>query len=357
MGDERALQIWVSIVAVSLATLVLAAGLVVGPLWADTSSAQDRVRVESVTGDTTVTITYTTDEAATEAVVTGVDPALSSATDGWAILERSELPDRLRGASTAPGSGVVGFGEWALVGSATDATVSIGAANLTVVSPAGRDVDPRRKAAFLRQFLSPYALDPDASEDVTLVAAPDALAHQGAMYSDDSGYVTIEAFWDGDVGSVWIHEYVHARQNFRLAPEMRWFREASAEYLSYRVLQEQYGEVSESDVRERLDAFPAHEAVVLSNRSTWAGSGAEYHVGSRLLAAIDAEIRADTDGKKTLFDVFRAMNRQDGAVSLADFVDIVEQRTGDDESWVVSAVRGNRPVEAWSSPEPLQRPR
>jgi hypothetical protein len=126
---------------------------------------------------------------------------------------------------------------------------------------------------------------------------------------------------------------------------MQWFREASAEYLSYRVMEEQYGEVTESDVRERLDAYPTHEDVILGNQTTWAGSGAEYHVGARLLAAIDAEIRADTGGEHTLVDVFRTMNRQDGPITVAEFVRLVEQRTGEDESWIEESIADSRQVE------------
>lgn len=350
MREDRAVQTWVAVASAGLVVLLVVATLFVGSLWADTSSATDRVRVESVTGDTTVTITYTSDGQHERAVVTDVDPALSSEADGWAIVDRAALPEQLLAVSREPGSGVVGFGEWALVGSTTNATVSIGSANLTVIAPAGRAVDPQRKATFLRRFLSPYALDPGNTEAITLVSAPDALTHQGGMYSDDTGYVTIEAFWDGDVGSVWIHEYVHARQNFQLAPEMRWFREASAEYLSYRVLQEQYSAVSEADIRDRLDAYPADEDVILANRTTWAGSGAEYHVGARLLAAVDAEIRAETGGEYTLFDVFRAMNARDGPVTVAAFVRLVEQRTGSDESWIEAVMTGRQRLPERSSP-------
>jgi len=350
MRDLPAIRARFAVVIASVAVLVLA-GIVVGSVWSDAAApTQHRTQVESITGNGTVTIEYDSASGdSNRAVVDGVDPGLSSAANGWAIVERSALPPALQAVSRTPDSGVVGFGEWALVGSNTNATVSIGQTTLTVVVPEGRDVDPSRKAGFLRQFLDPYELDSETSERVVLVASPAELTHEGAMYGDDRGYVTIEAFWDGDVGSVWIHEYIHARQNFQLGTEMAWFREASAEYLSYRVLEEQYAEVTESDVRDRLTAFPDHEGVTLANQTTWRDTSADYHVGARLLAAVDAEIRADTDGEHTLFDVFRAMNRHDGRVSVANFVELVEQRTGEDESWIEAAIRGDRPAEMWPS--------
>ena len=350
MDGQPVTRMQAAIGLVSVVVLVAVAALFVGTPWVDTSAAaDDRVVVESVTGDATVTIRYTDGSGSSQTVVADTDPGLSSAVDGWAIVERSALPSPLQAVSRTPGSSVVGFGEWALVGASTNATVSIGEATLTVVAPAGRNVDPTRKAGFLRQFVDPYALDPDTPERVVLVAAPRGLSHEGAMCGDDRGYVTIEAFWDGDVGSVWIHEYLHARQNFRLDPEMTWFREASAEYLSYRIMEEQYGEVTETDLQARLEAFPAHEGVALANQTTWRGTSANYYVGARLLAAVDAEIRADTGGQDTLIDVFRAMNRLDRPITVETFVDLVEQRTGDDESWIAASISGDRTVESRGS--------
>lgn len=76
---------------------------------------------------------------------------------------------------------------------------------------------------------------------------PDAVPYKGLTYSDGTSYVTIEAFWDGNVGSVSLHETIHTRQSSTLDREMTWFQEASAESLSYRVMQEQYGPVTDSE--------------------------------------------------------------------------------------------------------------
>lgn len=348
-------------------SLAVAALLVVGLLFAGVPAEQpatspDQVAtptptetaVRSVAGNTTVTVTYVDAGERRQFTVEGVDPALSSAEHGWTIVERSTLPPALARVDDIDGLGVVGFGTWALLGESTSATVEIDGTTLTVVVPAGRDVDPARKAGFVQQFAGPYALSPNETTPVVLVSVPDALPSYGLMYDDDRGYVTKTTFWDGDVHSVWIHEYVHARQDFRLTPEMTWFREASAEYLSYRFMATQYDAVTEHDIRERLDGLPAHEDVVLAEPSTWAKTNGDYVVGARLLAEIDAEIRAETDGDRTLVDVFRAMNRADGPITTARFVAQVEAVTGSEESWVAEAIAGERPIDGRPADRPTE---
>jgi hypothetical protein len=196
--------------------------------------------------------------------------------------------------------------------------------------PGEVDVAPARKARFLAEFVSPYRLHPSPPETVTFVVAPDSLPSNGRTYGE-TGYVTQRAFWDGDATSVWIHEYVHTRQGFELAPEMRWFREASATYLSARLLEEQYEGVTERDVRTRLEATPDHPRTALANRSAWSDTTADYERGARLLYAVDAALRTGSDGNRTLVDVVRAINRRTGAVTVGEFVDIVERYAGEIE--------------------------
>ncbi|QSG05766.1 hypothetical protein [Halapricum desulfuricans] len=329
--------------AVSVVLVVLFAGAVVTVVVLEpgaTAGADDGPSVESVSGTGTVTVTYTDSSGASDQfTIAGVDPALASPERGWAIVDRSSLPSALRAVDDDPGNGVVGFGEWALVGAVETATVPIDGTELSVVVPAGRDVDPVRKAGFVEAFAGPYSLSPSDERRVVLVSVPDTLPHEGLMYADDRGYVTVEAFWDGDAHSVWIHEYVHARQDFRTAGGMAWFREASARYLSARFMQEQYEGVTAADLRDELAA--GSERVVLANRTSWAGTTDHYRAGARLLGAVDAEIRAETGGEHTLVDVFRAMNAAAESITVERFVELVERRTGGDEQWIAAAIRGD----------------
>ncbi len=324
--------------------IILGGGLDSGASGNGGDERDTQPAVVDVSGNTTVTITYTTDGRETEEFsVNGVAPELTDSGTGWALINRSALPPTLKALADSRTASIVPVGDRVLVGNVTSSTRRVGRATVTVVAPAGRDVDPVRKAYFISEFLSPYRLNPD-QEAVTVVAMPDAVPYKGLTYSDGTSYVTIEAFWDGDVGSVWLHEVIHTRQSFTLDREMKWFREASAEYLSYRVMQEQYGQVTDSDVRARLDAVPDYREARLSTPSTWDGNTVDYTKGVRLLYAIDAAIRTGSGGEHTLFDVFYEMNQHDGTVSLSDFRRIVEHHSGNDEAWIEHAITDSGPV-------------
>ncbi|MEF8757296.1 MAG: hypothetical protein V5A33_03560 [Halobacteriales archaeon] len=299
------------------------------------------VVVEDVAGERTVTVTYSTANGTHRFVVEDVDPALVDARRNWAYLPRSALPPALERVAGNHAAGVVPAGDWALVGDLNGAFAREGNASVHVVAPAGEDVDPARKAGFLAAFTGPYALVHDENatdaEPVTLIVAPDALPAAGVMY-DDAGYVTQHAFWDGEVSSVWIHEYVHAKRNVALGPSMRWFSEASATYFSIRMLEEQFEGVTEGDVRDRLAVIDDHEDTPLSSRAAWEDTHADYDRGAKLLYVVDAAVRTGSDGDHTVVDVFRAMNRHGGPITVEEFVRIVERFSGEDEAWLHRAI-------------------
>lgn len=316
-----------------LGVAVLLSGAVPNPLATGPAAV-----VTDVSGDSTVTVTYVTDSNETKRfAVTGVDARLTDESENWAFVPRSSLPPELEEVAGNPDAGVVAVGNRAVVGELSAATVHVDGQPVTVVAPAGMDVDPARKAYFLEKFLSPYSFHPNPTGRVTLVVAPSALPASGMMYGD-SGYIAQTAFWDGTAGSVWIHEYVHAQRSFEVAPEMRWFTEASATYFSYRVMEEQYDGVTDEDVRDRLMTQDRAPDVALANPSVWEGTQANYHRGAKLLYVVDAEVRAGSDGERTLVDVHRAMNRQDEPVTVDEFVRIVERQSGEDEPWLRDAI-------------------
>lgn len=334
-----AVAVLVVLAAVGTAYLVpssVPGGIFGGP--ADGGSDEPAVTVQDVAVDGNRTVlTYETPEGTTSAAVDGVAPGMVDADADWAYLPRSTLPPPLEQVVGDHDAGVGAVGRWAVVGNLAAASVTEDGAGVTVVAPAGMDVDPERKARFLARYVGPYALQTGGNEPVTLYIAPDAMPSQGRMY-DGAGYITQHGFWDGQVSSVWIHEYVHSQQAFRTTTEMRWIREASATYLSARLLEEQFRGVAEEDVRGRLDSVPEYEDVVLANRSSWAGSDANYHRGAKVLYLVDAELRAATDGNRTFVDVIRAMNAREEPVTVAAFVAIVEGFTGKDEDWLQRAI-------------------
>ena len=294
-----------------------------------------------------VTIEYHTESGRSEQLtVDDVNPRLVDDEAGWVVVDRTTLPPALEAVAGEPESGVVAVGDRAFVGNLSVSTRDAGNATVTVVVPAGMDVDPQLKSYFLAEFVSPYDLGPHGT-DATIVLAPDALPHRGATYADGTAYVTVPQFWDGQVGSVWLHEYVHLRQGYDAEPEMVWFTEASAEYLSYRIMAEQYEEVTDDDVRSRLESLPEYPGARLSEPATWDGESVDYTRGPRLLYAVDAAIRDGSDDEHTLFDVFRALNELDEPVTVEEFRRLVEQHSGEDAAWVEEAITEPGPIDQY----------
>lgn len=327
-----------TVLVVVLVVGALGAVLMVSGLSPNPLSTGPETVVTDISGDTTVTVTYVTGSNEPQQFeVTGIRSKLSDQQENWAYIPRSSLPPELERIADDYDAGVVTVGDRAVVGNLSAATVRIDRQPVTVVAPAGMDVDPARKAYFLEKFLSPYSFNPNPAGRVTLVIAPSALPSSGMMYGS-SGYIAQTAFWDGTAGSVWVHEYVHSQRAFELAPEMRWFDEASATYFSYRVMQEQYEPVTDEDVQSRLRAQGDYPETTLANHEEWSGTRADYHRGAKLLYVVDAEVRAGSDGEQTLVDVYRAMNRHGGPITVDEFVRIVEEASGEDEEWVREAI-------------------
>jgi hypothetical protein len=158
--------------------------------------------------------------------------------------------------------------------------------------------------------------------------------------------------------NLWVHEYVHTRQNFTLGDRMAWFREASASYYAS-LLAVRQG----VDGREGFEAFverlhgDAAASATLADRSSWPTARTPYEKGQRVLAALDVRIRNATERNRTLQDVFRRLNAHDGSVEYEDFRAVVANVSGQSpDDWLDSHVAGPAGVDpperpgAWSAP-------
>lgn len=298
----------------------------------------DGACVQSVSGADTITVNYTTADNDTLSFTVPVeDERMANAEEGWAWVPRSSLPSALKAVSPDFSAGVVGVGEWALVGRLSATTEQIGPREVTIVAPTESQADPAVIARELSAVTSEYDLEPKRADPVLLIYAPRVLPDKGRMY-DRTGYVTTSHFRDGDVSSVWIHEYIHSVQNFETEDEMQWFREASATYLTMRFLGEQYQDVGEPAVRDRMLGLQ-DSMVCLCNVTACQETNAHYYRGARLLYAIDSEIRRSTNGTHTLVDVFRAMNARDDPISIVEFQALCENASGTDMAWIGSVIQ------------------
>ncbi len=132
----------------------------------------------------------------------------------------------------------------------------------------------------------------------------------------------------------WVHEYAHASQRFAedddalvMGPEMAWFPEATAEYYAARIAFEQ-AHITAAEYNDELDKSSATSDAVLADPDTW-GRLTEYNKGARTMAALDREIRTETNGSRSLQDVMRRVNAERGTLTYAEFVGIVEAVTGE----------------------------
>ena len=129
----------------------------------------------------------------------------------------------------------------------------------------------------------------------------------------DAFWVTAEATTIDGVENAFAHEYVHSRLGGVGEGSAAWLTEATAEYYGYLSMlnlgRASYDDFHDAATAERF--APNRTTVTLADRDTWRGNLGEYEKGAHVLAALDAEIRARTDGEVTLYDVFTAEHEFD----------------------------------------------
>ena len=94
--------------------------------------------------------------------------------------------------------------------------------------------------------------------------------------------------------STWTHEYVHTRQRYQPDASMAWLDEGSAEYYGY-LLSMRAGTTPYSAFRNAVmgDSYAGAD---LRKPGAWSDPDVEYEKGARVVAALDARIRAETGG-------------------------------------------------------------
>lgn len=151
-----------------------------------------------------------------------------------------------------------------------------------------------------------------------------------------------------DPPNVWAHEYVHTRQRWLAAadvsPDARWLTEAIPSYYM----------LSETERQGLMDAynesrywFWLNESLRLGDRrinltkpDTYRRIQDDYTRGAYVLAALDAEIRDRTGGRKSLKDVFRRLNHQPEVNHSAFRAAVVEVGGKEMGPWVDRYVSG-----------------
>ncbi|MFC4540702.1 CARDB domain-containing protein [Halosolutus amylolyticus] len=200
--------------------------------------------------------------------------------------------------------------------------------------------------------------DVGASHDeVFLVAVPSddvEWAARGIQYGESDAWVVADAPLD-EANTVWLHEYVHARQAFAnpdvgTTTETAWLVEAQAEYYAGLFALEA-GLVGFDEFADALgtgEREPYADAT-LAEPATWTDDRTDYVKGALVYGEIDRRLRLATDGDRTLADVVRTLNRDDGPVTEDDFLAAVEAEGGADVRSVAERyTRTDRTPEMWT---------
>ncbi|WP_224449589.1 thrombospondin type 3 repeat-containing protein [Haloprofundus salilacus] len=254
-------------------------------------------------------------------------------TGTWAAVDVRRFTPSIRGRT----AGATGVSTAVSVEGPGHATPSF--AFLGPVEVSNRTVDGERISLVVPDAAS-MASEPSAVLASVASAAerlPESDRDEAHLFAIPSGYVQTTAgglsfdggatAWVRDDASVdapsnvWVHEYVHVRQSYKATAEMRWFREASAEYYaSYLPLQSGDLAFERFQATVRTDAY---DDAVLSTPSNWSSPLVPYRKGARALAALDASIHDATDGERTLTAVFERVNAHEGTVDYETFRAIV----------------------------------
>nr|WP_225307822.1 hypothetical protein [Haloarcula sp. CBA1129] len=278
-------------------------------------------------------------------------------TDDWTLLARQEVSLRARwrwhvgprptwneSLALVPGQNGVAGVTAAYIGPHETEHRTVNGDRITLIVPASADLQPSRTAVL--DSISHAKRVSTAGADhghIRAFVAPNELAPGG--YTPTNGESDIIVNAGEPVRSpvnVWVHEYRHTRQTFETAPAMDWLDEGSADYHAA-TLTYSAGEIGEDQFRDRITT-KRHETADLTQPDSWAGPGAQYHKGTRVVAAIDARLQQATNGTRAFETVLERLTRQDKRVTLGLFAETVSSVVGDDlDAFVRQAVTGTAP--------------
>lgn len=242
----------------------------------------------------------------------------------WNYLGREPVYERT---ITAAGSGVAG-GTYVLLGEYTKTTENVDGRDVTIASPGSESSISDIEAIFDRYRVTNEHVWMRQDYQSTLgIAIPSEYrdgGHSGQAVGNDFYALTSDD--DLTVSTIWIHEYVHTGQRASLNEEMMWFTEATAMYYTSMV-QYNTGELSYSEF-DRTVRTGRYSDAILTDQSTWDNKFVQYEKGQYILAALDAEIQAETDGEKTLADIYRVVQESDEELTYSDFQRILLDVSG-----------------------------
>ncbi len=236
------------------------------------------------------------------------------------------------------GPGATG-GDVAFFGEATEYERTVDGERFRLVVPEAADLAERPDDILESLATASERLRIGAPNDeVFVVAAPtDGVewGPRGIQYGDGDAWVRDDAPLD-EPENVWIHEYVHTRQDFArgetgTTAETRWLVEGSAEYYAALATLEQ-DRIDYDEFRRFLEAGgrSPYADGTLDAPATWDHERTDYVRGALVLGTLDRELRLATDGERSLSAVVRELNLEDDALTQAAFLAALERAGGAD---------------------------
>lgn len=218
---------------------------------------------------------------------------------------------------TTDGAGVAGS-RMAYLGPHESTTRTIDGQAVTLVVPEAATLEESREAILGSVANASASLQVgNRPSSVLLVAAPTSVdwGPYGLTEGSDA-WVRADQRLD-DPNNVWLHEYVHIRQDFRTTEDARWVMEATGEYYAASLALEQ-GHIGYEEFRDHLaqGATSRYDDTVLSRPETWDPLG-NYVKGSLVYGDLDRRMRAETDGQHPASHLFLRMNERDTLVDHA----------------------------------------
>ena len=150
----------------------------------------------------------------------------------------------------------------------------------------------------------------DRDDEVLMIAAPTDEVRwtvRGLQIGESDFWVRDSEGLD-TASNVWVHEYVHTRQDYTAAPSAEWITEGSASYYAA-LLPLETGRIDFEAFRRQLatGASATQRRVVLSDPDRW-DDFANYRKGSLVAGDLDRRIRVATDREATFETVVRELN-------------------------------------------------
>ncbi|MFW6457902.1 MAG: hypothetical protein ACOCY6_00615 [Halodesulfurarchaeum sp.] len=246
----------------------------------------------------------------------------------WWTSDRSASPVSVDRRTAVDGSGVAGQ-RMVFLGPVESEERTVDGQHVTLAIPEAASMEAEPTAVLDSLEAASDHLPESPAERSLLIAAPTTVDWEPyGLASGTDAWVRADQPLDTPE-NVWIHEFVHLRQDFRTAEDARWIEEGMPEYFAALLSLEQ-GEIDFPIFSDHLDRGAAlrHDDVVLAEPDTWSRL-ANYEKGALVFGTIDYLLRDETGASASASTLFSRLNEHDGEITAATVDEEIASLGGD----------------------------